>query len=357
MSTNQQFIHFFVADGLKKVVTHKPASLCFTIVNNGNLKIYTVPTKISASKIKRRCNRKIELNCAWVDCAGTDTVYTSPGHAHGKDVISIQPDQNVHPENLGFLFYVETKGGKTEGRQKQRYLLLKRDAHYVIRGIVGSVINVHLKTRTGDILYLSNSTNQQSVFPSTSLTRPVLSPSSESIVVPVSTPSSSGEDTESDSDASPKRFRDPEYFDSPQTKRRKLETLLPFLDPITWDQTEQHPSSWEQKDFLMSSQSEPLPFQVPRKIPSMWIQTEPDVNFPSLILPDDTSISPVGMERVFSFKENDFLTDDSSTSLWPNVDKIPSSIATEFGLPTPPSCLSHAALKSPLGDSDCMGLK
>lgn len=40
------------------------------------------------------------------------------------------PKQTAATAKLGFLIYVKTKGGKTEGRQQQRYLLLKRDSVY-----------------------------------------------------------------------------------------------------------------------------------------------------------------------------------------------------------------------------------
>eukprot|EP00456_Euglypha_rotunda_P012823 TRINITY_DN13711_c0_g1_i7.p1 TRINITY_DN13711_c0_g1~~TRINITY_DN13711_c0_g1_i7.p1 ORF type:complete len:161 (+),score=16.72 TRINITY_DN13711_c0_g1_i7:151-633(+) len=126
-------VYYFKADSKQKIVTHKPVTLCVTISGpNGKPVIYSLPTKISESKIKRRCNTTRPIEAVWVD-SSKHTVYTSLQETIGLDCLKISPETRVAAGELGFLFFVETKGGKTDGRQKQRYVLLRRSATYRVQ--------------------------------------------------------------------------------------------------------------------------------------------------------------------------------------------------------------------------------
>jgi hypothetical protein len=88
-----------------------------------------------------------------LDCTPQKGLHLSRDTVRGghSSLLSIRPDAD------GFLVHVETKGGKTEGRQKQRYILLKRGAVYSLTApLASSIINVELKSKRGELLPIPN---------------------------------------------------------------------------------------------------------------------------------------------------------------------------------------------------------
>jgi len=129
----------FRAVSLTKQVRHKPDELRITTQCGNVVKTFCMATKISEKAIKRRCNDTRELR----ECS--------------------VPSQALYGENVrltaaedGFLFEVMTKGGQTEGRQKQHYLLLQRNATYCVDTLREDerVIRVDLLNQQAEILNL-----------------------------------------------------------------------------------------------------------------------------------------------------------------------------------------------------------
>lgn len=156
--------HFFLAESRKNVVSHKPATLCISAAHMATKKVvqYCAAVKISEYKIKRRANQTTDLEVVYVDSSNNLGIMTEEQAAHDSDHVSIRPNSNLRADATGFMVYVETQGGKTEGRQKQKYLLLRRNAPYVIRSMHGTfVLNVCLKEPSGVLNLLNWSASQK----------------------------------------------------------------------------------------------------------------------------------------------------------------------------------------------------
>src|SRR5262249_17859669 len=104
-------------------------------------------------QIKRRENHCSTVSRVWLDVAPLPTNKASPSSAaealSQHQTLSLSPDSRNN--DGGFMIYVETKGGLTAGRVKQRYLLLKRNAFYVLSAPVTTggmeIVTVTLKSR------------------------------------------------------------------------------------------------------------------------------------------------------------------------------------------------------------------
>lgn len=132
----------FNASSLAKQVQHKPDELQITTYDGSQTKTFSLLTKISESEIKRRSNETTPLNEVWVN--STDSSPES------------QPDcVRISPVGRGFLVSVVTKGGKTIGRQRQNYVLLKRNAVYRI-STPRTVVSVDLINKHGHTVNLWN---------------------------------------------------------------------------------------------------------------------------------------------------------------------------------------------------------
>eukprot|EP00808_Paulinella_micropora_P011356 g25286.t1 len=126
---------YFQAVSEKATVSHKPHVLHLDVeMASGVRQRFSFPIKISQDKIKRRSNTTEELALAWLDASSQECIVKKAPPEHRSLCLQLSPDVNLpRAVKKGFLIYVETKGGKTEGRQQQRYLLLRRDAVYLFR--------------------------------------------------------------------------------------------------------------------------------------------------------------------------------------------------------------------------------
>jgi hypothetical protein len=107
------------------VVSNKPLEFSVTSLHGNELVQFTAACKISDNKGRKRTSSFFDLPCIFFDI-NENQVYLSPQFAPGKNIAAL------FPLSGSFLYFVETKGGKTSGRQKQRYLLLKRNSKYVM---------------------------------------------------------------------------------------------------------------------------------------------------------------------------------------------------------------------------------
>ncbi len=146
-------------------MTHKPFTLeIATRSQSGATAKYTIPTKVSERKIKRRENACSTVSRVWLDAGSGSSSAGGGGGGGGSgsdQSLSLCADTRGS-EAAGFLIYVETKGGQTTGRQKQRYVLLKRNALYTLSapsGVVNApsdVMSVTLRSYVGDVLPLAH---------------------------------------------------------------------------------------------------------------------------------------------------------------------------------------------------------
>ena len=151
------------------MVAHKPRNLK-VLTSHGT---FTVAIKVSAEKIKRRANKVSGLHSVYLTAeSAEDHTGIMPGRKFnrrkhrsliGTKVIATQPPPANVPhlrltgadEEKDWLYVVETKGGETRGREKQRYVLLRTDAMYKVdvggnwaRGGV-QLLDVILEDHTG----------------------------------------------------------------------------------------------------------------------------------------------------------------------------------------------------------------
>jgi hypothetical protein len=136
-----QFLLFYALSD-KLIVSNKPTELVVTGVRGSEILYFATACKISEHKGRKRTNLFFDLPCVFFDDSNTPErkVYLCPLLAEGKEVLALFP---LHGS---FLYFVETKGGKTFGRPKQRYLLLKRNSKYVL-AVPSSIRIVNLQLR------------------------------------------------------------------------------------------------------------------------------------------------------------------------------------------------------------------
>lgn len=129
----------FCAVSVTKQVRHKPDELRITTQCGDVSKIFCMPTKISEKAIKRRCNDTLQLGHILV-----------PSQTQSGEQLRMAAAEN------GFMFEVMTKGGQTEGRQKQHYLLLQRNATYRVDTMRDDefVVSIDLLNQQAEILNL-----------------------------------------------------------------------------------------------------------------------------------------------------------------------------------------------------------
>jgi hypothetical protein len=112
-------------------------------------------------QIKRRENQCSTVSRVWLESSESSSAAASADHTTANaQSLSLSPDTRG-AETPGFLVYVETKGGLTHGRQKQRYVLLKRNALYVLScpaAVSGCTepVSVVLRTRSGEVMALGH---------------------------------------------------------------------------------------------------------------------------------------------------------------------------------------------------------
>eukprot|EP00462_Mataza_sp_D1_P026193 CAMPEP_0175138956 /NCGR_PEP_ID=MMETSP0087-20121206/10634_1 /TAXON_ID=136419 /ORGANISM="Unknown Unknown, Strain D1" /LENGTH=949 /DNA_ID=CAMNT_0016421911 /DNA_START=313 /DNA_END=3159 /DNA_ORIENTATION=+ len=96
------------------------------------------------------------LNRVWVD-SETSEIYTDVRNTMGRDVICLS-NQSTQP---GFLVHVITKGGQTQGRKKQKYVLLKLDCIYQLTAACHkSVIKLESRAHKGTVRDITTSDDQ-----------------------------------------------------------------------------------------------------------------------------------------------------------------------------------------------------
>ena len=128
------------------VVAHKPRNLK-VLTSHGT---FTLAIKVSAEKIKRRANKVASLSTVYLCAeAAEDHTGIQPGRKFnrrkhrsliGTKAITTQPPTDSTPylqltgveDDKDWLYVVETKGGETRGREKQRYVLLRMDGAYKV---------------------------------------------------------------------------------------------------------------------------------------------------------------------------------------------------------------------------------
>ena len=128
------------------MVAHKPRNLK-VLTSHGT---FTVAIKVSAEKIKRRANKVTSYGAVYMSAeSAEDHTGIQPGRKFnrrkhrsliGTKAITTQPPSLDTPhlqltgvdEEKDWLYVVETKGGETRGREKQRYVLLRMDGSYAV---------------------------------------------------------------------------------------------------------------------------------------------------------------------------------------------------------------------------------
>ena len=151
------------------IVAHKPRNLK-VITSHGT---FTLAIKVSAEKIKRRANKVTGLHSVYLTVeSAADHTGIQPGRKFnrrkhrsliGTKPITTRPPAAGTPhlqltgvdDEEDWLYVVETKGGETRGREKQRYVLLRMDGAYKVevgsewaRGVV-QLLDVVLEDHTG----------------------------------------------------------------------------------------------------------------------------------------------------------------------------------------------------------------
>jgi hypothetical protein len=158
-----QPVHYFQADGAK-LVTHKPHELRITVLSkDGNRQVYILPVKISETKIKRRSNQYRTMESVW------PVPHEGPDHPQALDAapltdhLALQVENESHTARHGFLMWIQTKGGTSQGRTPQRYVLLRNHSRYAIssRDSTMEVVHIDLKSRNGDVSVLPRWTPAQ----------------------------------------------------------------------------------------------------------------------------------------------------------------------------------------------------
>eukprot|EP00808_Paulinella_micropora_P024519 g71487.t1 len=146
--------YYFQALSEKKTVSHKPHVLEIKVQDEqGEEASFSIAVKISQAKIKRRSNITEDLDAVWMTALTPLEILTKRPMSLQEQKVTMQlsPDKHVPANHQGFLVYVETKGGKTEGRQQQRYVLLRKDAIYTLSCITPFIIvSLKLQSRKGD---------------------------------------------------------------------------------------------------------------------------------------------------------------------------------------------------------------
>ena len=150
-------------------MAHKPRNLKVA-TSHGT---FTAACKVSAEKIKRRANKVTGCAAVYMSAeSAEDHTGIQPGRKFnrrkhrsliGTKAIATEPPADTTPhlrltgvdEEKDWMYVVETKGGETRGREKQRYVLLRMDGRYKVevtgnwaRGGV-QLLDVVLEDHTG----------------------------------------------------------------------------------------------------------------------------------------------------------------------------------------------------------------
>lgn len=105
---------FFRATSDDRQVKHKPDMLQVSVTDgSGKPRKFELATKISQNLITRQHNTVSSLDSVWMDSKAGE-IFINVRETMGKDVMCLSL------ADTGFLAHVVTKGGTTEGRQKQR---------------------------------------------------------------------------------------------------------------------------------------------------------------------------------------------------------------------------------------------
>jgi hypothetical protein len=185
-SPAQHQVIYFKAEYNERIVDHKPSNLLIRCLYDNSSFTHTLAIKISVLKIKRKMNRCELLDYVYLQLENElDSLGAFDRHnsfVNGKKLNrrkhrskiglkDIYSNLNQIPSNSNsnefvrlasadsqnnFLYEVETKGGETAGRIKQKYVLLQKDNIYqLILPSYYQLANIQVKQKDGDLISLN----------------------------------------------------------------------------------------------------------------------------------------------------------------------------------------------------------